>query len=572
MRETIERALPIVAAALGNKLGVEVVVAGQQALTDGKTIVIPNCEERINPDAIYGYLAHEAAHVRYTDFAERSPLDKPILHRLENILEDIRIEREMHKMYPGTKSMISKTIAAMAEEGKFAPQNGPAGSVVCGHALLKLRNEVIGQDFLDKAAEQQEKILRETFGAEVVARLNGLLSLAGKTASTKEACDLARRIVAMLEEEAEKEKERQKKQNGQAPRPQNGGGDPGDLSCGNGEGEGGNGEAGEGMPGDGKDGSSAGESGTKNGKEKADGGPDAGEGGSVIKAIDEALGASEGDLPKDVFETIREDIEKNQVRSPSADQILAEQYEPSKMDRRFLNEVEAASVPLAAALEGIVQSVRTDRPYDQRRGRRINERKLCRVKLGDPRVFVKHTERYSPDTAIYLLLDLSSSMNESQEIAKQSAMALALALRRIRGVETALAVFPSMTHRATHAIDSVMRFGDDPQLRSGALARLKANGGTPMNEALFFVASRILRRKERRRTVMVITDGAPHHAPATKNTINRMVASGLEVYGLGIGTMSVVDLFPQYAIIQGIDELKPAMFDMARQILIGRAA
>jgi cobaltochelatase CobT len=69
MQHTLRNALPIVAAALGRKLGVEVGVGGHDACTDGLRIQIPDVpEDPASRDLAWGYLAHEAAHVRYTDF------------------------------------------------------------------------------------------------------------------------------------------------------------------------------------------------------------------------------------------------------------------------------------------------------------------------------------------------------------------------------------------------------------------------------------------------------------------------------------------------------------------------
>ncbi len=103
MVPVLQRALPIVGSALGRKLGVQVEVSGQRACTDGERILIPafdpECPEQ--EAKVWGYLSHEAAHVRYTDFG----LDQsgsPLRHRLTNLLEDIRIEGAMSREYPGT--------------------------------------------------------------------------------------------------------------------------------------------------------------------------------------------------------------------------------------------------------------------------------------------------------------------------------------------------------------------------------------------------------------------------------------------------------------------------------------
>ena len=68
-RNTVFGALPIVAAHYGATFGVKVKVGGSTAATDGDTIVVPNVPETYPKAVLWGYLTHEAAHVRLTDFS-----------------------------------------------------------------------------------------------------------------------------------------------------------------------------------------------------------------------------------------------------------------------------------------------------------------------------------------------------------------------------------------------------------------------------------------------------------------------------------------------------------------------
>lgn len=84
---SLNQAFPIVAAALGDKLGVKVRVGGQDAHTDGNIIQVPayDGDDPGYREVAWGYLAHEAAHVRYTQFeyfrqAAATPIRKAILN------------------------------------------------------------------------------------------------------------------------------------------------------------------------------------------------------------------------------------------------------------------------------------------------------------------------------------------------------------------------------------------------------------------------------------------------------------------------------------------------------------
>lgn len=84
--------LPLLACILGKQYNITVEIGGTTAYTNGKTIHIPSL--KIDTDEMYinmtrGYVDHEAAHIRYTDF---QLLQKANLTRLQfhlfNIIED----------------------------------------------------------------------------------------------------------------------------------------------------------------------------------------------------------------------------------------------------------------------------------------------------------------------------------------------------------------------------------------------------------------------------------------------------------------------------------------------------
>lgn len=62
--------MPIIVKNYARKFGVTVRMQGSLAYTNGKTITIPRLDitDPIKARLAYGYLAHESAHVRYTDF------------------------------------------------------------------------------------------------------------------------------------------------------------------------------------------------------------------------------------------------------------------------------------------------------------------------------------------------------------------------------------------------------------------------------------------------------------------------------------------------------------------------
>ena len=90
--------LPLLACILGKQYNITVEIGGTTAYTNGKTIHLPSL--KMDMDELYinmtrGYVDHEAAHIRYTDFQllHKANLTKIQFH-LFNIIEDRRVENE----------------------------------------------------------------------------------------------------------------------------------------------------------------------------------------------------------------------------------------------------------------------------------------------------------------------------------------------------------------------------------------------------------------------------------------------------------------------------------------------
>lgn len=213
--QTLNNAFPIVAAALGNKFGVQVSVGGSDAFTDGEVINLPayHFEDSSFKDVAWGYLAHEAAHLRFTDFGDfRNAATSAIRKSIVNILEDIRVERLMQMTYPGTKQTTEKVVEHLVQTGEFqrvtqGEQVHPA-TVLSQFLLFRLRNDTLCQRALSSYADNAEALLEATFPVGAVTRLVGLLSEVHQLQVTRDCIRLADRILRMIEEEHEKEQEK----------------------------------------------------------------------------------------------------------------------------------------------------------------------------------------------------------------------------------------------------------------------------------------------------------------------------------------------------------------------------
>jgi cobalamin biosynthesis protein CobT len=252
--------------------------------------------------------------------------------------------------------------------------------------------------------------------------------------------------------------------------------------------------------------------------------------------------------------------------------------EPPMDDRAgafLLRKVQSESGKIRAALQGLVQSQTLNRSQHACRGRRMDGKRLHRLPLGETKVFQRKQVKAAPNTAIHLLLDKSESMGyqvtDSQgqpigsrmPIALEATLALALAFEGIPGVNPGVTAFPG------HQDDSVFQLlehGQRVNVRTGAFS-LAATGSTPMTEAIWFGAASLLRCREPRKVLMVMTDGQPNDTLSTLDILQRCRDSGIETVGIGLG-LDVSHLFPIAITINDLSELRAQLFELSKAVLL----
>jgi cobaltochelatase CobT len=604
MLHTLKNALPIVAAALGRKFGVEVGVGGHEACTDGRRIQIPDVpDDPASRDLAWGYLAHEAAHVRYTDFAvyEQAAREGPLQAVLQNRIEDVRIERELAHPYPGTRATIAAVLRRMLAQGRLSapePSDHPA-QVLAAYLLLALRHEVLGQDVLEVEARQADATLRQVFPAAFVARLRTLVDEVPGLTSTADTVDLARRIRRLIEEESKHPPENGSGQTdgsdeqnptgkssgadskqGDGASSEKGSAGPPPTGCENPGEDGGNPKGSASAQPDAVDGP---DSPDVTGSDDAIGRVSArdADGAAERDALAAVLSADADDCAGDLFTVVgkllgTQACATNAVRLP-----LPEDYAGNTLaGMRLLARVQAESARLSARLQGLVQASRMDRPRRVRSGRRLDTRRLHRVAVADERIFARRAHRIAPNTAVHLLVDLSGSMGTTvhrsdgsvttrSSGALESALALALALDGIAGVTVAVTAFPGRSERPDR-VTRMVRHGQSPRACAGAFVQA-ARGGTPMAQALWYAAADLLACREERRMVVVLTDGEPDDPPEVLRLHALCRQVGIETVGVGI-CIDVRHLFPTAIEVTEAKDLKRELFGVAERLLVGIAA
>ncbi|AVW96052.1 hypothetical protein DA442_13530 [Vibrio parahaemolyticus] len=544
MNHPLKNALPIVAAAYGEKFGVKVLIQGQDAFTDGERIVIPTA----NPDdphyqqIAWGYLAHEAAHIRHTNFdMVQKASSKPIRKALLNIIEDVRIENELAKDYPGTRRSISQVIEYMVDTQQMCvPEQLEPASNLQAWLLFRLRCHFLGQKALTPLYQAVDERVRQLFPAAAMSRLSAMLTAVPSLGSTGEVLKLVDAIVAMLEDES---------------RPPQ---DESDADSGNDIGQ-----------------AASNDSQTPETDSSATG--DAAEMGDSDNSaqadnLRQALEASAAQFEPDTFAQVAEVLSEQAEGHLGVTPLSLPQAEQAVLgDEAILTLSASESAQIRARLRGMVQSSQDNRNHAKRHGLRVATHRLAASQAGESRLFIQRQPRIAPNAAVHLLVDISGSMGKPIgegnrkyfHVANEAALALAMALEGIPGVVPAVSYFPGI-----HQEVSIALLPKQSVRHRAACFDQKPRGCTPMAQAMWFAANSLLAQKQKRKLMIVLTDGDPDDWAATHDIVDRCRRSGFELLGIGIQTRSVEKFFPQSIVINDVKDLKRELFEVTQQLLI----
>ncbi|CFW06632.1 Plasmid associated gene product APECO1_O1R37 [Vibrio cholerae] len=550
MNHPLKNALPIVAAAYGEKFGVKVLIQGQDAFTDGERIVIPTA----NPDdphyqqIAWGYLAHEAAHIRHTNFdMVQKASSKPIRKALLNIIEDVRIENELAKDYPGTRRSISQVIEYMVDTQQMCvPEQLEPASNLQAWLLFRLRCHFLGQKALTPLYQAVDERVRQLFPAAAMSRLSAMLTAVPSLVSTGEVLKLVDAIVSMLEEESRPPQDESDADNGNDI-----GQDASNDSNNSSDSQ--TPEADSSAMGD------AAETGDSDNSDQAD---------NLRQALEASAAQFEPDTFAQVAEVLSEQAEGHQGVTPLS---LPQAEQAMLGDEAILTLSASESAQIRARLRGMVQSSQDNWNHAKRYGLRVATHRLAASQAGESRLFIQRQPRIAPNAAVHLLVDISGSMGKPIgegnrkyfHIANEAALALAMALEGIPGVVPAVSYFPGI-----HQEVSIALLPKQSVRHRAACFDQKPRGCTPLAQAMWFAANSLLAQKQKRKLMIVLTDGDPDDWAATHDIIDRCRRSGFELLGIGIQTRSVERFFPQSIVINDVKDLKRELFEVTQQLLI----
>lgn len=412
---------------------------------------------------IHGFIDHEAAHVRYTnwDAVETSFKLGEEVKTLTNILEDVRIEKQIAQRYPGSGLNLNRTAAKLCEDESFwAMPNSKMGlySLVCCFYLYGGRYHLLKQLDLKTRASLAFDILKERVSPELYAKFGKAFIEMKQHTGTADALVAAKQIVSLLGK-AKKEEEANK-----APSP------------------GGKGDTASKASGESSRGSDRNLWFDENGRELAPADICEGLADKLQSIFDASFDPQEGDPFQSTLAVYR----------PTTNEPCLFQA-----DVKAVQSVQQAMNKWCLSFTQVKHSPRTA-------GHKLNTRRLASVPTGNLRVFDHATRSKTPAAAVQVLLDASGSMtSQTQELPygayAPSGIACASLVKALQGLR--------------HFAVSVMQFNETIYLahdwdNKGPLPSLRyADGGTETVRACFTALGNLATRQESTKILFILTDG-----------------------------------------------------------------
>lgn len=619
-KKSLIGSLPIYAQHLSEMSGVQVVVQGTSAYTDGTKVVVPFTDQ--DPRLSFGYIAHETSHVRNTDMeCFEKTRSTPFRQSVLNILEDIRIERLSMEQYPGTEGDLNYLVKQVLGE-HLDPQvvaAKPPLHIVHDTLLIAGRWAMLGQD-LEQPAEvmlqAQEALLGSSLSQQIMQKVGEVL----RCNNTPEVLALADAIIALYPSQEDQQKDNPKQDQPQdQPQEQSSEGDQSQDHDQSQEGDEQSSGSDGGGDGDGDESGKPGKSGKSNqeagqpdseGKKSAGNQGNDGQGDQQGQPSGSGNGSSESrdqdqgqqptptnSKPASQAQNLREqantatDVDLQGLISEVGDKAAEMLGNKARTDptvgnafalsgrtnNRGANASSARvrsgqemSSGLRQSLNGLLQAQVDCRVRLKRQGTRIDTSRIAMLKAGETRVFRSKARAERQSAAIEILLDRSSSMQSAMDDAEAAVYAVLQALEGIPLVTTGAMSFPEVAFRN----ESCALIKSHKERLAEAVAKggfgAYANGYTPLAQALWPAAVEVLRAKGERKILFVITDGQPDNVRAARAMVVRCENSGIDVIGLGFGAAkaeALVHTFTRFRAIGEVGKLKQALFELTREVL-----
>lgn len=589
-------------AVFGRKHDIKVVFTGDSAATNGETIKLPAIDKNSNMtdeqmDILRGYVDHEAGHVKHTDHAAVRALgeecrlnDNMHLKSVWNALEDIWLERRVMDDYPGAAHNLAATTNAVnkeflelaAKKPDYAKHDNAVAAVAITWEGRKSYGGPTCQQCLDLINEDLRNTLPKWVGALEHCR------------TTQDVIALARVVHQSLRDEDYKEK------------PED---EPRDASEDTGDGEERSEPSASDDNGDEERSDDAGaseDSTTGDEDDGSDGGtvPDDGIAEGEVTPDDAEPEPFDPDLGKHVETLMKrgeltssdgfsyvtydeEDAWHHRTLETYNSRILRD-GNPIVYDNLLHDMAGEVNSMRNKLMRSLVAKQKRDWDYGREDGR-LDTRRFTQAFGGRTNVFKMRTDSTELDTAVTVLVDLSGSMHGSKiKLATQCCIAMCESLDKAGVAYEVLGFTNEYTYPETLDVkyDRLLplhmfifkQFDERLFEAKGSIAAMKdmALWDNSDGDAVAKAHARLLDRQERRRVMLVLSDGYPECSGDrvnidryTRNAVNDVAKSGTDIIGIGIISDAVRRYYPKYTVVKDVSDLAGAAMDQLSKALLG---
>ena len=588
---------------------------------------------------VRGYADHEAGHIRHTDrkasealFEEVVRDKNMLLKHVWNALEDVWLERRVISEYPGSLENLKATASAVDREAM--EQMAEAGAkvrdpkVIGPVAITWEGRKPYGHGTGEQCLERVDPKLRSRLGDWVKA-LDGCHS-------TSDVIELARKVTDELrsdefapllppplppqqsdkpsddkDEDESNETFKLDSEEGSTPTRSEGeqtDAEPADDETENeteteteASEESDDDAADDAEPDDEKPEAAAGDSAGASGGGSKDGEPtpkDEYEDGEIIDfAIERALQKEIKELietDRNTYRPYTTEHDKWHTRNGNHPHSKILYGRGSALRYQGLIDNMAGSVNVARRTLERVLAAKMNREWDYgREAGRLDSRRLVRAYNAQPNVFKVRSETGAIDTAVLMLIDLSGSMviGGKDDVARDTAIIFTEAMVKA-GVAVEVLGFNNATGPDADAsvgqysryepLDMYVFKAFDERLidaRSAMSVIDQFTGGNNTDgEALLYAYDRLKKRPEKRRIMLVLSDGMPyaecfwgerHLEEHLRQVVKEISMRGVECVGIGICDDSVSKFYPRHSVIWNARNLGTTVMSEIGKVLLG---
>ena len=212
------------------------------------------------------------------------------------------------------------------------------------------------------------------------------------------------------------------------------------------------------------------------------------------------------------------------------------------------------------------------RNINGQRSGKLSSKNLWKYRHSD-RVFAKKEELLDHNVVVSILVDYSASMsgrrgNKSKDIIASAASGLLTEACNVLGINVELAVFTEGNEYGGTVHGLIQPFGK--KWSRSLMVDGFTNGRCVLNqnadgESVGVAASRLLTQSQKRKILFVLSDGCPlAHNTGDLNShlryiIRKIRETDVELYGIGLMDDSVKRFYPEYTVLNSMDDLLPCL-------------